>query len=114
MTVKLAETVAVPLRLQDGIIYMANTRIPIDTVIARWQQGYSPEQIHEGFPTLRTADIYAAISYYLEHRPELDSYLRAREEQADRQREEDEQRNPTDGLRDKLKKRLEEKRRPSE
>ena len=109
MVVNVAETVTVPLRVQNDIIYMANTRIPIDTVIARWQQGYNPEQIHEGFPTLRTADIYAAISYYLEHQAELDAYLRTREAQADRQREEDERRNPTNGLREKLMKRLEEK-----
>lgn len=106
MVVNVAETVAVPLRVQNDIIYMANTRIPIDTVIARWQQGYNPEQIHEGFPTLNTADIYAAIGYYLQHRVEIDAYLREREDQAERQREEDERRNPTDGLREKLLKRL--------
>jgi len=109
MALTLAETITIPLGLQNNIIYMANTRIPIDTVIARYRQGYTPEQIIEGFPTLKLADVYFAIGYYWEHQAEMDEYPRERAERAEKQRQEDERRNPTDGLREKLMKRLEEK-----
>lgn len=40
-----------------------------------------PEQIVNDFDTLTLADVYAAISYYLQHRQEVDSYLAKRAEQ---------------------------------
>ena len=109
MVVNVAETIAVPLRVQNGIIYMANTRIPIDTVIDRYRIGDSPEHIQEGFPTLKLTDIYFAISYYLANQAQMDAYLQKRDQRMEELRLEDERRNPTDGLREKLMRRLEEK-----
>ena len=109
MVVNVAETVAVPLRVENDIIYMANTRIPIDTVIDRYRVGDTPEEILEGFPTLKLEDIYFAISYYLANRAELDAYLEERDRRMEELRLEDERRNPTEGLRDRLTKRMEEK-----
>ena len=113
MALNLDEKVALPLRWQNDIIYMANTRIPIDTVIARYLQGYTPEQIVEGFPTLKLAEVYFAVAYYWEHREALDEYLHKRALRAEELRLEDERRNPTDGLREKLLKRLADKQMPT-
>ncbi|MEO8397703.1 MAG: hypothetical protein ABI700_32210, partial [Chloroflexota bacterium] len=43
----------------------------------------TPEQIHEGFPTLKLADIYAVISYYLNNQDEVDAYLSQRDAEAE-------------------------------
>jgi hypothetical protein len=48
------------------------------------QNGDSPEQILEGFPSLILADIYAVIAYYLNHKDEIDAYLRRRDAEAER------------------------------
>jgi len=82
-------TMIVPLRTDDaGVIYISNTRVTLDTVLARYMQGDSPEAIHAGFPTLPLTDIYAVIAYYLAHRDEVDAYLKQRDDEAERIRQE--------------------------
>ena len=78
-----------PLRMDEhGTILMSGTRVTLDTVIARYHQGDSPEVIHEAFDVLPLNDIYAVIAYYLAHRDELDAYLQRREVEAERLRQE--------------------------
>jgi len=80
---------AVPLKTDEhGVIRVMGTRIPIDTVIARYHQGETPEGIHHGFPTLSVSDIWAVIAYYLAHRAELDTYLETRDAESARTRQE--------------------------
>jgi uncharacterized protein (DUF433 family) len=82
-------TMIIPLQMDEhGAIRVSGTRVTLDTVIARYHQGDSPEAIHEGFDTLPLNDIYAVIAYYLAHRDELDAYLQRREEEAERIRQE--------------------------
>jgi uncharacterized protein (DUF433 family) len=79
----------IPLRADEhGAIRVSETRVTLDTVIARYHQGDSPEAIHEGFDVLPLNDIYAVIAYYLAHRDELDAYLQHRSEEAERIRQE--------------------------
>lgn len=83
--IALPETVTLPLKMDEhGGIRVSGTRVTLDTVIARYHQGDSPEAIHEGFEVLPLNDIYAVIAYYLAHRDELDTYLQRREEDAER------------------------------
>lgn len=44
-----------------------------------WQAGQPPEQIHADFPQLPLVAIYGAITYYLEHKDELDAFFRETE-----------------------------------
>ena len=82
-------TMTIPLRMDEhGAIRMSDTRVTLDTVIARYHQGDSPEVIHEAFDVLPLNDIYAVIAYYLAHRDELDAYLQRREVEAERLRQE--------------------------
>lgn len=82
-------TMTVPLRTdENGAIRVSGTRVTLDTIIARYHQGDSPEAIKEGFDTLPLNDIYAVIAYYLAHRDELDAYLQRREVEAERIRQE--------------------------
>lgn len=79
----------VPLQADEhGAIRVSGTRVLLDTLIGYYRQGESPEDLHEGFPTIPLTDIYAVISYYLAHRDELDAYLKRREEEAERIRQE--------------------------
>ena len=50
--------------------------------IALWHdfQGQSPEEIVGRFPQLTLADVYSALAYYFDHRPEIQAEI-----QADRQ-----------------------------
>jgi uncharacterized protein (DUF433 family) len=81
-------TMMIPLKIgDDGTIRVNNTRVTLDTIIARYHQGDNPEEIHEGFSTVPINDIYAIIAYYLAHRDELDDYLKRQEEEAERIRQ---------------------------
>lgn len=77
----------VPIEVDDtGTARVGGTRLTLDTVVARYDLGDSPEQLAKSFPPLSVADAYAVITYVLRHRPEVDEYLRRREEQAERVR----------------------------
>jgi uncharacterized protein (DUF433 family) len=60
--------------------YVAGTRVSLDSVVCAFNQGQSPEAIQEDFPSLKRAQIYGAIAFYLDHQAEIDEYL-ARAEQ---------------------------------
>ena len=87
--IDLPETVALPIKMdEDGTIRVSGTRVTLDTLIARHQQGDTPEAIHEGFPTVPLTDIYTVIAYYLAHQKDVDAYLKQRDEEAERTRQE--------------------------
>ncbi len=50
----------------------------LDSVIIAFNQGATPEQIMQSYDMLTLAEIYSAISYYLQNREEVDLYLRER------------------------------------
>jgi uncharacterized protein (DUF433 family) len=80
----LEKTQAMPLRLmEDGTIRVANSRVTLDSVVHHYKLGASAEQIAQKFPTLDLADVYAAITYYLNHEETIEEYLRQQEAEAD-------------------------------
>jgi uncharacterized protein (DUF433 family) len=90
----------------DGTLRVRNTRVLLDLVIAAYNDGAEPETIREMYSTLDLADVYAVLAYYLTHREEVDEYLRRREQEAERVREENLARFPPDGVRESLLARL--------
>ena len=60
---------------RDGGYYVAGTRISLDSVVYSFNEGQSPEAIQEDFPSLKRAQIYGAIAFYLDHQAEIDKYL---------------------------------------
>ncbi len=66
-----------------GTIRIADSRVSLDTVVYHYEQGACPEEIVNRFPSLRLADVYAAIAYYLSHTEEIKEYLRQQESEAD-------------------------------
>jgi uncharacterized protein (DUF433 family) len=92
-----------PLRLDEsGTLRVGNTRVPIDTVVSAYESGVTPEEIVLGFDTLQLADVYAVISYYLEHREEVEAYLDYRRQHAEKVRARFEAQYPTSGIRRRL------------
>jgi uncharacterized protein (DUF433 family) len=92
-----------PLRLDpNGTLYVGETRVPLDTVVGVYATGASPEEIVRRFDTLRLSDVYAVISYYLDHREEVETYLSERRRLAAEVRSENQARFPTEGLRERL------------
>lgn len=80
----LIEDTKVPLRVDaDGGLRVGATRVTLDSVIASFEQGASAEEILEHYPSLRLADIYGVITFYLTHREQVDAYLASRRQQAD-------------------------------
>ena len=77
-------TQVVPLSVwEDGSIRLNGSRVTLDSIVHNFQQGASAEEIAENFAPLSLADVYAAITYYLTHRDEIEEYLRSREDEAD-------------------------------
>jgi hypothetical protein len=68
--------------------------VTLDVVIHEWNKGTSAKGIAHAYSTLNLADVYAVIGYYLHHQEEVDAYLLAREEQAEKLRQEIEARQP--------------------
>ena len=60
---------------QDGALKIAGTRVSLASVVIHFQEGQTPEQIVESFPTLRLAQVYGAIAYYLDNQEVINDYL---------------------------------------
>ncbi len=61
-----------------GVLRVGDTRVSLDSVIAAFHNGATPEEIVQQYDALSLADVYAVIGYYLEHQADIDSYLAAR------------------------------------
>ncbi len=101
------QTDPVPLRTDDrGVVRVAGTRVTLDTIVAAFQQGSSPEVIHDQYPSVSLPDVYAVVGYYLRHREQVDAYLAQRSAEREAIRRDNESRFPTvEGRRRILKRR---------
>ncbi len=73
----------VPLHADEkGILRIGKTRVLYTLVIHAFDNGATPEEIIRMYDTLRLADVYAVIAFYLNHREEVQAYLRERESEA--------------------------------
>jgi uncharacterized protein (DUF433 family) len=93
----------VPLRPDaDGVMRVGGTRVTLDTVVAAFQEGATAEEIVEQYPSLRLADVYFVIGYYLDNQVAVDLYLQERDRRSAEVRQENETRFPPQGVRDRL------------
>jgi hypothetical protein len=67
-----------------------------------FKQGTTAEEIVYRYPSLRLADVYATIGFYLNHQQEVETYLQQRQQQAQEIRKMNEARFDPQGLRDRL------------
>lgn len=74
----------VPLFQDDrGRIRVIGSRVTLDTIVARFQQGDTPQDIQNGFPTLSLTQINAVIEWYLNNQAEADGYIQELEAEAE-------------------------------
>jgi uncharacterized protein (DUF433 family) len=86
----------------DGTVLVGKTRVTLDTVIAVFNQGMTAEEIVYRYPSLKLADVYATIGFYLNHQPEVEAYSRQRQQQAQEIRSMNEAKFDPQGLQNRL------------
>jgi uncharacterized protein (DUF433 family) len=64
---KVAALPVVPNR--EGTLYVRGTRIPLHSIISSYEQGSSPEEIVQDYPSLKIGDVYILLGYYLLQSP---------------------------------------------
>jgi uncharacterized protein (DUF433 family) len=64
-------------------IRLKDTRVDIEIVVEEFNEGVNPREIAENYPTLTLEQVYAAITYYLHNKADVDEYNRRGEEIAD-------------------------------
>jgi uncharacterized protein (DUF433 family) len=83
-----AQPIPVPLRMDEhGAARVGESQVLLDVLIHAFLSGETPDAIVRAYPTLQLADVYAVIAYYLRSKEEVDGYLRAREAEAERLRQ---------------------------
>ncbi|MGF1601059.1 MAG: DUF433 domain-containing protein [Thermosynechococcaceae cyanobacterium] len=94
---------APPLRRDEaGGIRVGQSRVTLDSLLAAYHNGSTPEEILIQYPVLRLEDIYATITYYLAHREQLDRYLEERYQKAQQLRQQLAQEYNLSNLRERL------------
>jgi uncharacterized protein (DUF433 family) len=86
----------------SGTIYVADTRVTLDTLIQFFKDGSTAEQIAMRFPALRLSDVYAVITYYLRHQNEVEGHLAERLKQAKELQHDIERQFDSSGIRERL------------
>ncbi len=80
------QVIAPPFRWDEaGGIRIGQSRVTLDSLLATYHNGSTPEEIAVQYPVLCLGEIYAAIAYYLTHRQEIDNYLEQRRKKAQQQ-----------------------------
>ena len=96
-------TLEVPIEKNaDGVWRVGGTRVTLDTLVAAFSAGATAEEIALRYPSLQLADVYAAISFVLRNRAEVELYLGQREQQAAQTRAQNESRFGATGIRSRL------------
>jgi uncharacterized protein (DUF433 family) len=86
----------------DGVVRLGKTRVTLDTVVTVFNQGATAEEVVYRFPSLKLADVYATIAFYLNHQQEVEAYLQQRQQQSQEIRKMNQARFDPQGLRDRL------------
>ncbi len=86
----------------NGVVQVGKTRVTLDTVVNAFNQGMTAEEIVYRYPSLKLADVYATVSFYLNHQKEVEEYLQQRQNEAHEIRKTNEARFDPQGLRDRL------------
>jgi uncharacterized protein (DUF433 family) len=79
-----AGTSAAPLRIDNrGDIFVGGSAVLLDTIVQEFEAGTPPEEIVRGYDTVRPADVYGAIAYYLGHKQDVEAYIQRRNREAE-------------------------------
>lgn len=64
---------------EHQVMRVGSTRVMLDSVVAAFQQGHSPEAIRAAYPSLSLEEVYGAIAYCLAHPDEISAYMERQE-----------------------------------
>ncbi|HEY3266364.1 MAG TPA: DUF433 domain-containing protein [Armatimonadota bacterium] len=60
---------------EHGVAYVGPTRSKVKMVVMDMQSGMDADAIHDAYPHLSLAEIYAAFSYYYDHKDAIDAEI---------------------------------------
>jgi uncharacterized protein (DUF433 family) len=69
---------------RNGGLYVAGTRVSLDSIVYSFKAGDSPETIRQNFSSLSLEQVYGAIAFYLAHEQEVDANIRESEAEIER------------------------------
>jgi len=94
----------IPLRLDpDGSVHVGSSRVLFAVLLnAHRDWGWSAEQLADEFPSITLAEAHAALAYYLNHRAEVEAFLKAWNAAGERSRDAAEARPEYQSLRARL------------
>src|SRR6267142_5138905 len=61
--------------VQGGRAVIKGSRFPVSSIVQDYRRGLSVEEILRDFPSLRPAEVHDALSYYYDHRAEIDQEI---------------------------------------
>ena len=97
------QPVSLPLAFdKNGVVKVGGTRVTLDRVVKAFTRGATAEEIAQQYPSISLPDVYATISYYLQNRIQVDTYLEKRKKQAVAVRRENETRLDPHWIRERL------------
>jgi len=76
--------------------------VTLDSILLAFNEGATPEETAQQYPTVPLADIYHLIGYYLRHTAEMEEYLRRRIRESQEAQRQNEARWRPDGVRQRL------------
>ena len=59
----------------NGEPIIKGTRTPVRAIVETWRMGIPPEEIVNGLPHLRLAQVFDALSYYSDYQDEINAYI---------------------------------------
>jgi uncharacterized protein (DUF433 family) len=65
---------------EHGVMRIGNSRVMLDSIVAGFAQGHSPETLQQQYPALSLEEVYGAITYDLAHTDEVHAYLKRQDE----------------------------------
>jgi uncharacterized protein (DUF433 family) len=74
--------------LSQGDYFVTGSRVLLEALVYEFLDGRSPESIQQSFPTLKLAQVYGAITFYLDHQAEVNTYLQRRNADYEARRQE--------------------------
>ena len=71
----------------EGVWRVCGSRVSLDSLLAAYLSGLSPEGIQEAFPSLPLETIHGCLAFYLRNHAEMDAYLQRERVHFEQQRQ---------------------------
>jgi uncharacterized protein (DUF433 family) len=86
----------------SGVIRVVGSRVALDSIVAVFDRGATPEEVVQSFPSLGLGDVYTILAWVVSRRSDVDAYLARRALEERETRVDAERKSPTVGLRERL------------